>query len=906
MSSKKNKKPPVATPVAQSKPVDVVVSDPHSQERLLDIKEEMLRWIFSVFSALFVYVCAAWLIQKVYNPDVSSLLASAARLLIEPGAARPEPMEAMLFRVGVVVMSLGMLGFYLLFARMAQLRSLAQKPAFLVISTLCVAIIIALFYIDFSAANPYMKGGPDFPQNSRDFTAKTNFGFYFDGLFLGNYLLLYTFILVPGVACLFLLGMKKYDWENKRFYKTGTPVIGYIVTGAVVFAIIAMSVFYFPYSYETKYNFDAVYYSMTQAYSGSAMLVDGFTNTYGLYPQFLNLIFHVIGLSVFKFTLVMALLTGLAFFFNFYALKQFVHNKVILFFGILTVIFFPYLTFKLGQNFDCNFAQYPIRYIIPSTLIFLASLYLKNRSKLIYWLTFGLLAFFTLWNPEIGLVSYLSWLVFNTYNDFYGTDGKFNFRKIAMHWAVGVGCIAVAFFMYKLLIAAFYGASPDLSLLFGTVLVFGKVGFGLLPMTLVHPWNLMAIVLIFGFLYPISRWQKKEITPRSSMILLTAVISVGFLVYFQGRSHNWQLSQSSGVSLILLTLLGDELWKTVKSNNILSLNMLFVVFLFAISFSFFEVLYDRDKITELVYQEDDKSKQAEEQARIESNAEFIQKNTHEHQKIYVFTARQYEGLYFDGSKRQAAFMPGLMDLFLNSDLSRLEKRIVDSSYDVFIEPAVCNFPFLMRPFAEVAATYETKSVNQTMALLQKRKNMVPVQSFFAPAGPAVFYKKYTDDTAGAASRTNDAMGVQPVALAGEFSIQALFSSKDQIFPYATIVGNMNDSSGFILARIINTPNFFFGINGKGVGFPLLANQWVYCVINVFPDHFEVFQNGNLINTYPLAAPMHASPEKLFVGNEGFMRYYVGAISEIAIVNKTMDKSLVQATWESIRQATGSK
>ena len=128
---------------------------------------------------------------------------------------------------------------------------------------------------------------------------------------------------------------------------------------------------------------------MTQVYSGSALLTHGFINTYGLYPHFLNLLFHIIGLNVLKFTAVMGILIGISFIANFYSLKQFISNNIILFLGILTIIFFPFLDFKYGQNFDCNFAFYPIRYLIPSVLILLTTLYLKKRSQIIYWITFA-------------------------------------------------------------------------------------------------------------------------------------------------------------------------------------------------------------------------------------------------------------------------------------------------------------------------------------------------------------------------------------------------------------------------------------------------------------------------------------------------------------------------------------
>ena len=428
----------------------------------------------------------------------------------------------------------------------------------------------------------------------------------------------------------------------------------------------------------------------------------------------------------------------------------------------------------------------------------------------------------------------------------------------------------------------------------------------MLPMKLVHPWNIVVIIIMLGMVYAISKWYKKEMTPKASMVFLLSVLSVGFFVYFQGRSHNWQLAQSSCMSLILLTILGDELWSLAKRKNVLFLNALFVIFLFVISFSFFSVVSGKERVSELVSQEDDKTKQQDEQNRIESNNEFILKNSKPKEEIYVFTVRQIQGLYFDGNKRKAAFNPGLGDFFLNTDLDKLVNQMRDSSFSVFLEPNFAAYYFLTRPFSAMAATYDVKDTNKSMALLVKRKTRLPTQAFFNHPEQQVFYRKYTDDTTGINARISDGAGQPAVNLTPEFSAQVLFRPQRQIYPYATLMGDMNDSSGFIMANILNSPNYFFGINGKGTGAAIPGNDWAYVVMNVFPDHFEVYVNGVMASAFPLPKPFKPSPEKLFVGNLGFMRFYIGQISEVAITNRATDKAAIQATWESIKLATAGK
>ena len=624
----------------------------------VELKEETLRWILSILGALLVYWVVAQLIVRFYHPDINALIDLGHKYTFSAGV-RPKPVESMLFRSGVVTIVLCILAFYFILSKATWLKKTAGTVFFLVISSLAVVLIAGLIYADFSASNPFGPGSGEQAQNARDFTAKSNFDFFFDGIFLGGHLMFYTFILVPLITFLFYYGIKKKRWDDNKLFSKIVMAIGYIIVGGTVLAIMLMNTFDLPYTFENKYDFNAIYYSMTQVYAGSPMLVDGLYNTYGLYPQMLNPIFHIIGLSVFKFSLVLSIIEGVMYFFSFYFLNKLVRNKVILFLGFSTVLFFSNLDFRVLTSFDCSFAFFPVRYIVPATLVFMATLYVHKRSQIIYWLTFAIMASFILWNPEIGMVCYLAWLAFNTYNDFYNENGRLNIKRIGLHWGAGIGMVILAFGFYKLCIYAFYGVSPDLGSLFGYIAIFTKIGMGLLPMTLVNPWNMEAVVIILGFTYSIVKFWRKEITPRVSLVFLTSVIALGFFVYLQGRSHNWPFAVSSMYFLLLLTILGDELWQHIKDRNVMPLHALFVIFLFLVSFSFFEILFNTDKINELVYQNDDKSKQADEEKRIENSIDFILKNSKEKEKIMILTAGQYQGLYFDGYKRVSGHNPGL-------------------------------------------------------------------------------------------------------------------------------------------------------------------------------------------------------------------------------------------------------
>jgi hypothetical protein len=863
-----------------------------------EVKQEVLRWIFSIAGALVAYMLVAVIVMRLYHPDIEALKAEAARLIVLPELAFPKPVESLLFRLAFVTILPSLYGFYFLLSRQNWIVRLTQKPYFLIISAASIVVVATLIYLDFSML--YISNVSRRIPAIADGAAESNFNFFFDGFFIGNYLWAYAFIVVPLVSCFFFTGIKKYNWEYNNIYKVGVPAIGYTVIGAVVLAIIAMNTFSYPYGNDNKFDFNAVYYSMTQVYAGIPLLVDGFTNTYGLYPQFLNILFHFTGLSILKFSLTMSILTGLCFVLNFYVMRKFTANRVILFMGFATMIFFSYLNRKMTTDFDCFFALFPIRYIIPSTLLFLAGMHFTRPVAWLYWGTFFFMAFFVLWNPEIGIICYLSWIVVNIYRDFYNDADKANYKKILAHCLSGIAVLPVVFYLYKAIIYLIYGTAPDMSQLWKTMLIFGKIGFMLLPMPLLNPWNLFALIIVIGFLYAIVKWHRKAVTPRASFILLLCLIASGYFFYYQGRSHNVTLSSSTSFCILLLTMLSDELWYVVKRRNIFALNALFVIVLFLVSFSFIELIFSADRIYAIVNQADNNATEmGDQQQFVESNTSFIMSHTEEQEKIHVLTMSKFQGIYFGGSKRQNAFNPGLIDMQLNSDLRRFEQVIRDSSFSIFMEPELFNYGYTKRISAEVAAMYEMKSANKSMVLLKKRPKMIPVISLFKKSASPVIYRKYTDDTIGAKTRTDDALGIMTAILHPEFSAQVLFYSRPQIYPYSALVGNLDDSAGFVITNMFNSEYYVIIVNDNKLKVTMKYNQWHYCVLNVFTDHADIYTDGQLAGSFALPKPIQKSERNLFIGNLGSNHYFLGPIAEVSVDNTILGQDVIKETWTKI-------
>ncbi|MCW3123138.1 MAG: conserved rane protein of unknown function [Flavipsychrobacter sp.] len=879
-------------------------------DQLTELKEESLRWILSILGALLVYLVVTLITLQVYHPDIDHLHKVAEQVLAETWNVRPEPMEAMLFRLGVVAIIPSLLGFYILLSKTKLPVSLTGKWPFLFITSFFVLLVAVMIIAGFLAQNTSDDTSRIAAVGS-DGQSDTNFQFYFNSFFLDKFFWIYVPVIAPLACCLFFIVLKKDKWTGLKKIAMPAQIAGYAIIGGTLLCILLMNTFSFPYSVENRYDFAAVYYSMTQVFAGSPMLVDGFTNTYGLYPHFLVPIFKLTGLSVFSFALTMSLLQVCSFIMNLYVLKKFTRNNVLLFAGFTTLLFFGYLNRKLQNHFDNYFALFPIRYIIPSILLLLATRYLSAPSKRLYYIIYFVQACFILWNPEIGIICYLAWILMNIYRDFYNSTGKANIKVIVMHVVTGVGIALIIAYSFKLIIWLSYGAAPDLGLLFSTVSVFSAVGFGLLPMDLLHPWNLLALIIVTGFMYAIAKWYGKQATPKACIVLLLSVISLGYFFYFQGRSHNSHLSSSMTFSILLLTILGDELWTIVKRSNEVLFSGLFILFLFLLSFSSIELLYSAPRSMAQVYQEEDKNSYADIIESIAAGKDLVERTSQEYEKIIVIAQKKHQPLFFDGNKRISAFNPGILDLFLLTDVRRLEQIITDSSFSIYLEATAESYPFMFRPLAAMGATYEYKAFANTTVWLTKRTTAIPGKTFFEHRDSVIIHRKYNDDKVGIQQRINDAMGIAPVRLSKQFSIEALFYTSSQMFPEATIVGNATDSSGFAIGKVFNSPQYFFVLNGKGFVAPFTPNTWNYVVMNISPGRADIYQNGVRLPTEVFNKQLlfneqvRPSQASLCVGNILELeraRFFVGPIAEINLANHTIDSAEVLTTWKRICDA----
>jgi hypothetical protein len=377
---------------------------------------------FSIFSiATILYLIAAKLLLYIYNPDTNKAITYAKSVLCVGGYA-PEPMEKTLYFLGIFTFIASFFILIFLFNKLNfTIKNRALTYQFWIIQGLSIVAIIYLCYKCFSIQNPYFEN----IQNSQDLM-KSNWDFYTSNTFIHENLTMFTFFVFPILLFLFYRGSinKNKSVEKISAYST------YLFCGLIIAVVFFITAFSFPYTFENKYDFNAIYYSVIQVFHGAPMLVDGFTNTYGLYPHFVMPILKIFGLSIHSFTIVMAILLSLCFVFLLKVLNQFIENKWLVLFGFCSVFFNSYMFFRIATPYDNAFSMHPIRWIPLFSLLFYASIYLKHKIKTLYYASFAIFSLGILWNPESGIISFLSLIAFYCFLDL----NQERFVKTLLSW----------------------------------------------------------------------------------------------------------------------------------------------------------------------------------------------------------------------------------------------------------------------------------------------------------------------------------------------------------------------------------------------------------------------------------------------------------------------------------------
>lgn len=475
------------------------------------------------------------------KPDIEILKKIFA---IRVSECLPEIVEKLQFYSGIVIAPVLLLFLNYLFLKIfSKINKLHNT--FTISSFVITILIFSLFIIAFNSC-----------------TYSSKYVYIQNSLMYKN--LLVSFVLFIFIVLLILNEEKIFKNQNKMLAKSFTYLF-YLVPTMIIITI-ASFIIYDLYSLEFDHNknfhLSAYFFSIVNVFHGKALLID-FTNTYGLYPHFLEFIFKITGLSVFKFTAVMGIMFGLSLLVMFLFLKDIVKSKVICFAGLASIIFINYLNGYMINPVP-YYQYFPHRLIFPSLLIFLSWIYFKKNSKLIYYISFILYSIGILWNMDVGIIVFITWIITLIFSELFKNNYKTIIRKSLLHCLAGISILSMVILAFSVYMYLRYGSFPKWIDFFEYQISFYKYGFGMLPMTLIHPWNLLIITYMTGLSISFQSLILRKPSNRVIMFFLLSILGVGIFSYFQGRSHDYTLVAVFYPALLLATAFADDMFSYVK------------------------------------------------------------------------------------------------------------------------------------------------------------------------------------------------------------------------------------------------------------------------------------------------------------------------------------------------------
>lgn len=540
-------------------------------------------------------------------------------------------------------------------------------------------------------------------------TPVSNYQYYFSGSFLRRPWLLAPYLAGVLAAAVFLV---RPAAETRPRWRAAGIGAGAAFVAYVLLCMFFMNLFELPY--RAGWHFEPVYYPLLQLGRGAHLWAAGFGSIYGAYAYLLLPVFKIIKLSIFNFSLVMAALIVASYALFGGSLLAVLRNKVLLFFGITTLLFFTYLKPKISGTpclFDYYFQYHPLRTIFPGLLLFIAVRYFRRRNRAWYFLALLVVPLAILWNPETGLVLLVSWAAYLLFLEYAAGGGWRAWgRRSARHLLrIGLALAGVWAAFYGVH-AAVYQKPPDLALLFLIVRDVSHYGYGCIPMPRLHPWILMLLVYFAGLTVSLVSLRHGPVTERTAFIFLVSLLGLGSFTYYLGRSHNANFYFISIYLVLLACALADVLLTEARKAPFPPYTVFVSILLGALAFSSIDlarqvtVLWGRAASGRAALAEyrginipwsrrpaGCAAEYQEYRQNIRTNAAFISRHAREGEPVLIIAFEGLPAVYYDQTGTAPALHTSLMNIFRNADYARFRDTVARGGYKVFLEKSMLDF-----------------------------------------------------------------------------------------------------------------------------------------------------------------------------------------------------------------------
>jgi len=322
-----------------------------------------------------------------------------------------------------------------------------------------------------------------------------------------------------------------------------------------------------PFGWEA--HFQAIAYPLSQVFAGKPLLTAA-PPLYGYNAEFLLPVFKCIGLSVFKFCIVMALIQFVALFSVLAIAIRHVRLQVVRFLCCAALLYFIGSTCLVGRRpFDPVFQYWPIRFIFPalSVPVFLCVL---RRSRASSWLALGVFAGLGLmWNLDSGIAvagAVLFTLALETIARYRDSGVKTGHNQIR-HLSLVAGSLVITITLFWLFLQIQSDWKSPFHQTSDYQRLFYQYGFAMTPMPLApqHPWWVVAAVYLAGLGIGMRAFLDGNRNTFARLSVFLSVLGIGLFTYYQGRSVDFNLMNAAWPAILLGFMLVDRLLRAIRA-----------------------------------------------------------------------------------------------------------------------------------------------------------------------------------------------------------------------------------------------------------------------------------------------------------------------------------------------------
>lgn len=676
-----------------------------------------------------------------------------------------------------------------------------------------------------------------------------------------------------------------------------------------------------PRKYLEGADLDAVLYSVAQVTGGRGMLVNA-ANQYGLYPQFLEPLFRITGLTVLSFTVVTWLLISAGFLFIALLLWTNLRQKSIAPVALISAAHYGYFSSRTWLSDDPYPQYHPIRFLFPCLGLYLFSRYIAGPSRTLYYSSLLTASLSCFWNPDSGVAVLGSWLTLLAYREFSSVAALSALRATAIHGAralIMLFSTAAAYSSYSLIR---YHALPEWKQLNMNLPVFYQYGGMMLPLPADHPWMLVIALFVFTLAVAAYLLLRRAACPRRQLQLVTAILGIGLFIYYQGRSHDNNLTMVIWPAVVLLALYADELLSGLRQPQPRSMRAIMSVLSFALLFFLcFPLAMVPDVVRATASPIADKYHRLGESGPLPRNLEMLQRYVKRGQSAAILSFRA--GVYHAETGTVSAFTgPGLNEMLWRYQRDDLEKQIAalpDIPVFIDFEDVVNEMPGFSFPKWAIALSRGWTLLEQNVPAggslgAFRRTPKAPASSSWKlsenPAGRTLVHVRSSLGgflTGEHGTFEGFVRSVDPPIVGRDLTVEILVKPERRQVPWATLVSThpgSKDHRGFVLHHVPNRENYYYADIGNGrqwidgPAFKIEPDVTSYVCMTIQEEKVRIFVNGDSVAEFRVPGGLVNSDFPVSAGEWQFLgRAFRGGDLELLVSEGALAPEAQAARWK---------